>query len=118
MRATGDPTALAALVRRELRAIDPTSAVERMTTMAEIRRESVASRTFAMRLLIGFAVVATLLALVGLYGVLSLSVNSRTKEIAVRKAVGAQGHQIVQLVRRRGLEAGGWRAAARRVLSR
>ena len=83
---------------RELRAIDPTSAVERMTTMAEIRRESVAPRTFAMRLLIGFAVVATLLALVGLYGVLSLSVNSRTKEIAVRKAVGAQRHQIVQLI--------------------
>jgi len=98
VRATGDPTALAALVRRELRAIDPTSAVERMTTMSEIRRESVAPRTFAMRLLIGFAVVATLLALVGLYGVLSLSVNSRTKEIAVRKAVGAQRHQIVQLV--------------------
>jgi putative ABC transport system permease protein len=98
VRAAGDPAALGALVRRELRAIDPTSAVERMTTMAEIRRESVASRTFAMRLLIGFAAVATLLALVGLYGVLSLSVNSRTKEIAVRKAVGAQGHQIVQLV--------------------
>jgi putative ABC transport system permease protein len=98
VRASGDPTALAALVRRELRAIDPTSAVERMTTMAGIRRESVAQRTFAMRLLIGFAVAATLLALVGLYGVLSLSVNSRTKEIAVRKAVGAQGHQIVRLV--------------------
>ena len=41
---------------------------------------------------------ATLLALVGLYGVLSLSVGSRTKEIAVRKAVGAQRHQIVRLV--------------------
>ena len=51
-----------------------------------------------MRLLIGFAVVATLLAVVGLYGVLSLSVNSRMKEIAVRKAVGAQRHQIVGLV--------------------
>ncbi len=98
VRASGDPTVLAALVRGELRKIDPTSAVERMTTMAEIRRESVASRTFAMRLLIGFAVVATVLALVGLYGVLSLSVNSRIKEIAVRKAVGAQRHQIVQLV--------------------
>ena len=42
--------------------------------------------------------VATVLAVVGLYGVLSLSVNSRIKEIAVRKAVGAQPHQIVQLV--------------------
>ena len=47
---------------------------------------------------IGFAVVATLLALVGLYGVLSLSVGARTKEIAVRKAIGAQGRQIVRLV--------------------
>ena len=98
VRAAGDPTALAALVRQELRAIDPTSAVERITTMAEIRRESVAQRTFAMRLLIGFAIAATLLALVGLYGVLSLSVNSRTKELAVRKAIGAQRHQIVQLI--------------------
>ena len=98
VRASGDPTALAALVRGQLRAIDPTSAIERVTTMAEIRRESVATRTFAMRLLMGFAIVATVLAIVGLYGVLSLSVNSRIKEIAVRKAVGAQRHQIVQLV--------------------
>jgi putative ABC transport system permease protein len=98
VRATAEPNALAALVRTELRAIEPTSAVERVTTMAEIRRESVASRTFAMRLLIGFAVVATVLALVGLYGVLSLSVHARIKEIAVRKAIGAQGRQIVQLV--------------------
>jgi len=98
IRASGDPAGLASLVRAELRAIDPTSAVERITTMTEIRRESVAARTFAMRLLIGFAVIATLLAIVGLYGVLSLSVNSRIKEIAVRKAVGAQRHQIVGLV--------------------
>jgi putative ABC transport system permease protein len=98
VRASGDPAALANLVRRQLRAIDPTAAVERVTTMGEIRRESVAARTFAMRLLIGFAIVATVLAVVGLYGVLSLSVNSRIKEIAVRKAVGAQRHQIVQLV--------------------
>jgi len=98
IRASGDPAGLASLVRAELRAIDPTSAVERITTMTEIRRESVAARTFAMRLLVGFAVIATLLAIVGLYGVLSLSVNSRIKEIAVRKAVGAQRHQIVGLV--------------------
>jgi putative ABC transport system permease protein len=66
--------------------------------MAEIRRESVAETTFAMRLLTGFAGVATLLAIVGLYGVLSLSVGSRTKELAVRKAIGAQSLQIVGLV--------------------
>jgi putative ABC transport system permease protein len=98
VRATAEPDALAARVRDELRAIDPTAAVERMTTMAEIRRQSVAPRTFAMRLLIGFAGAATLLALVGLYGVLSLSVNARTKELAVRKAIGARPQQIVRLV--------------------
>ncbi len=98
VRAAGDPEALASLVRQELRAIDPTSAVERMTTMAEIRRQSMAPRTFGMRLLIGFAIAATGLALVGLYGVLSLSVSAQTKEIAVRKAIGAQPRQIVQMV--------------------
>jgi putative ABC transport system permease protein len=98
LRTTSEPRALAALVRRELRTVDPTSAVEHITTMEEIRLESVASRTFAMRLLTAFSLAATSLALVGLYGVLSLSVGSRTKEIAVRKAVGAQRHEILRLI--------------------
>lgn len=114
VRVTGDPRMLATRVRDELRAIEPTSAVEKMTTMAEIRRESVAARTFAMRLLIGFAVAATLLAVVGLYGVLSLSVSARIKEIAVRKAIGAQRREIVQLIVGEGakLVAGGLVAGA------
>ena len=66
--------------------------------MAQIRGESLAPRTFAMRLLIGFSVVATALALVGIYGVLSLSVGSRLKEIAVRKAIGAQQKDILRSV--------------------
>ena len=75
-----------------------TAAVENVKTMNEVREESVASRTFAMHLLVGFSLVATLLALVGLYGVLSLSVGSRLREMAVRKAIGAQRTQIVSLV--------------------
>jgi putative ABC transport system permease protein len=98
VRATSDPRALAALVRQEIRKVDATAAVEHFTTMAQIRRESVASRTFAMQLLIGFSVVATVLSLVGIYGVLSLSVGSRQKEIAVRKAVGAQWYDILRLI--------------------
>ena len=98
VRAAGDPSALPALVRREVHAVDPTASVERFTTMAEIRRTSVAPRTFAMQLLIGFSILATALALVGIYGVLSLSVGSRQKEIAVRKAVGAQGRDILRLI--------------------
>jgi putative ABC transport system permease protein len=51
-----------------------------------------------MRLLIGFSVVATALALVGIYGVLSLSVGTRLKEIAIRKAIGAQQQDILRSV--------------------
>jgi putative ABC transport system permease protein len=100
VRADGDPLALAALVRNELRAIDPTAAVEHVTTLEAIRRESVAPATFAMRLLLGFAAIATVLALVGLYGVVSLAVGSRTKELAVRAAVGATAGEVVALVLR------------------
>ena len=98
VRATSDPRALTALVRREVRAIDPTASVEHATTMEDIRRESLAPRTFAMRLIIGFSILATALALVGLYGVLSLSVGSRLKEIAVRKAIGAQQRDIARMI--------------------
>jgi putative ABC transport system permease protein len=85
-------------VRREVHAVDATASVERARTMAQIRGESLATQTFAMRLLIGFALAATALALVGIYGVLSLSVGSRLKEIAVRKAIGAQPRDILQSV--------------------
>jgi putative ABC transport system permease protein len=98
VRATADPHPLIALVRRELHALDPTSVVEHVKTMEDIRRDSVAPRTFAMRLLLGFAAIASVLALVGIYGVLSLSVGSRSKEIAVRVAVGAPRLAIFQLI--------------------
>lgn len=98
VRSQSEPAGLFALVRREVQSVDPTASVERATTMAQIRRESLAARTFAMRLLIGFSVVATALALVGIYGVLSLSVGSRLKEIAVRKAIGAQQQDILRSV--------------------
>jgi putative ABC transport system permease protein len=98
LRAASDPRALVPLVRREVRAVDPTAAVEHFTTMAQIRRESLGPRTFAMRLLVGFGIAATSLSLVGIYGVLALSVGSRVKEIAVRKAVGAQRGDIIRLI--------------------
>ncbi len=98
VRTEGDPVAVAGRVREAIRAVDPSAAVENVKTMSDVRAESVASRVFAMQLLLGFSVVATLLALVGLYGVLSLSVGSRVKEMAVRKAIGAQRTQVVSLV--------------------
>jgi putative ABC transport system permease protein len=103
VRTSGDPVAAAGSIRREIQAIDPTAAVEQVKTMTQLREESIAQRTFAMHLLVGFAVVATLLSLVGLYGVLSLSVGTRLKEMALRKAIGAQRSEILSLVFGQGL---------------
>ncbi len=87
-----------AAVQRELRSVDPTVAVENVKTLEQIRGDSLASRTFAMQLLVGFSVVGSVLTLVGIYGVLSLSVASRRREIAIRTAVGAQRRDIRNLV--------------------
>jgi putative ABC transport system permease protein len=98
LRTSGDPRAVMAAVTRELRAVDPTAAVENMKTLDQIRDDSLASRTFAMQLLVGFALVGSVLTLVGIYGVLSLSVAARRREIAIRAAVGAGKADIRNLV--------------------
>ncbi|HEX5081977.1 MAG TPA: ADOP family duplicated permease, partial [Blastocatellia bacterium] len=69
VRTAADPRAVITSVQRELRAVDPTVAVENLKTLEEIRDDSLASRSFAMRLLIGFSIVASALTLVGIYGV-------------------------------------------------
>jgi putative ABC transport system permease protein len=98
IRTTGDPRAVTVAVQRELRAVDPTVAVEHVRTLEQIRRDSVASRTFATQLLVGFSLIGTVLTLVGIYGVLSLSVASRRREIAIRAAIGAQRQDIRNLI--------------------
>ncbi|HEY7181068.1 MAG TPA: FtsX-like permease family protein, partial [Blastocatellia bacterium] len=103
VRTTADPRALMAGIQRELRAVDPTIAVENLKTMEEIRDDSLASRSFAMRLLIGFSIVASALTLVGIYGVLSLSVAARRRELAIRTAMGAGRGDILKLVLGEGL---------------
>jgi putative ABC transport system permease protein len=98
VRTTADPRTAVLAVERELRSVDPTAAIENVKTLEEIRDDSLASRTFAMQLLVGFAVVGSALTLVGIYGVLSLSVTSRRRELAIRSAVGAQQKDIRKLV--------------------
>jgi putative ABC transport system permease protein len=98
VRTTADPRAVVVAVERELRSVDPTAAIENVKTLEQIRDESLASRTFAMHLLTGFSVVGSVLTLVGIYGVLSLSVASRRRELAIRSAVGAQQKHIRSLI--------------------
>jgi putative ABC transport system permease protein len=103
IRTAVDPLSLVSTIRSELRAIDPTVAIENIRTMDQIRADSIATQTFALRLLAGFSLTGSVLALVGIYGVLSLSVGSRQREIAIRMAIGAQQRNIVGLVLSEGL---------------
>jgi putative ABC transport system permease protein len=103
VRTEADPRALMASVQRELRAIDPTVSIENLKTLEEIRGDSLASRSFAMRLLMGFSIVASALTLVGIYGLLSLSVAARRRELAIRTAMGAGRRDILRLVLGEGL---------------
>jgi putative ABC transport system permease protein len=98
VRTASDPHTVMAAVRRELHAVNPTVAVENLKTLEDIRSDSLASRTFALQLLAGFAVVGSLLTLVGIHGVLSLTVASRRRELAIRSAVGAQQRDIRNLI--------------------
>jgi putative ABC transport system permease protein len=103
IRTAGGPASITVAVQRELRSIDPTVAIENIKTLEQVRGDSLASRTFAMQLLVGFSLVGTVLTLVGIYGVLSLSVASRRREIAIRSAVGAEAKDIRSLVFAEGL---------------
>ncbi len=98
VRTAGDPRSAIASVSRELHSVDPTAAVENIRTLDQIRDDSLASRIFAMRLLVGFAILGSVLTLVGIYGVLSLSVASRRRELAIRAAVGAGRGDLARLV--------------------
>jgi putative ABC transport system permease protein len=98
VRTDVDAASVTGEVQRVLHVIDPTVAVENVRTLEQIRGDSVASRSFAMRLLLGFAVVACVLTLGGIYGVLSLSVASRRREIAIRTAVGARRLSVLSMI--------------------
>jgi putative ABC transport system permease protein len=103
VRTAQSPTAIVGVVERELKAILPTAAVEYAETLEQIRDRSLGSRTFAMQLLLGFALVAIVLTLAGVYSVLSLTVTARRRELAIRTAMGANARSIIGLVLRSGL---------------
>lgn len=98
VRAAGNPAALAASMRAAVREVDPLLPVADVATMTERVDRAMGERRFTLELLGGFALVAVILAAVGLYGVIAYSVAERRREFAVRLALGGTSRAVLGLV--------------------
>jgi putative ABC transport system permease protein len=103
IRTSGDPLELAPAVRRQIRALDPEQPVSDVRSMNQVMADTVARARFNTLLLALFAGLATLLAAVGIFGVMNYSLALRTREIGLRMALGAQNRQVLMLMLKQGL---------------
>ncbi len=98
LRTTGDPSLLAETVRAEARSIDKNLPIYDMRTMTTLRSEAVSTRRFILLIVGAFGALALGLAAIGVYGVMSLIVSERTREVGVRLALGAEPSQLLRMI--------------------
>lgn len=104
VRTTGEPEQLISAVRGELRAIDPEVPLADARPMTDVLASSVADRRLNVLLIGTFAVLAVMLATVGVYGLIAYDVLQRTREIGIRVALGASRRSVLSLMMTSGLK--------------
>jgi predicted permease len=103
IQTAGDPMSLSAAIQHEIQSVDGQLAASKIRTMEQVISESTARQNFNMLLLTIFASLALLLAAIGIYGLMSYTVEQRTQEMGIRMALGAGTGDMVKLVVRQGM---------------
>lgn len=107
VRTADDPLILRASVEREIRAVDGSMTAARVRTMEQMVAESLSRQNFNALLLTVFAGIALLLAAIGIYGLMSYSVEQRMQEIGIRVALGATRGDVLRLMVLQGMKLAG-----------
>src|SRR5215213_243132 len=103
VRTSVDPNSIAGNVRQEVAKLDPELPVSRVSTIQQAMNRSLVTARLTNSLLAGFAATALLLAITGIYGVMSLNVANRRNEFGIRLALGAQTSNVLRLILGQGL---------------